>query len=253
MAQENAFIESLMDFNPVDLQVFQEPEKKNSNPNIYKTNPVKFSKADDGHYRSKVRIIYNPFDVQQSIVRKVFYAMNDSDGFFMADSTLSMGDKSCPIFKAWKKVWFDTSKDEKERKDFCKDVFQQQDEKYVLVQILEDENQPELVGQFKIWKLPKGVWTVMESKMNPSPESKKSPIRLMDYLMGRPLEIDVTPGPDDPKQPERKQREISYDLCSFSDEWEPIRKTDNTPLFTDDELEVIESYVEAKAKFEKAK
>lgn len=253
MAQDNAFIESLMDFNPSDLQVFKEPEKQDYNTNIYKTNPVKYSKADDGHYRSKVRIIYNPFDVKQSVVRRVYYAMNDADGFFMADSVLSMGDKSCPIFKAWKKVWFNNEKEEEKRKQFCKDVFQQNDEKYVLVQILEDENQPELVGQFKVWKLPKTVWTVMDAKMNPTPESKKAPIRLMDYLFGRPLEIDVTPGPDDPKNPGRKQREISYDLCSFSDEWEAIRKTDNTPLFTDEELETIESYVEAKAKFEKAK
>ena len=253
MAQENAFIGSLLDFNPSELQVFQEPEKRDFNSNIYKTNPVKLSKADDGHYRSKVRIIYNPFDLKQSVVRKVYYAMTDADGFFMADSVLSMGDKSCPIFKAWKKVWFDKTKDENERKQFCKDIFQQNDEKYVLVQILEDENQPDLVGHFMVWKLPKSVWTVMDAKMNPTPESKKSPIRLMDYLMGRPLEIDVTPGPDDSKHPERKQREISYDLCSFSDEWEAIRKVDNTPLFTDGELETIEAYIEAKAKFEKAK
>lgn len=247
------FVNSLMDFDPQNLSVFKEPEKKDYNVNIYKTNPVKFSKSEDGHYRSKVRIIYNPFSTEQSIIRKVSYALTDANGFFMADSKLSTGDRSCPIFTAWKKVWFNKNKPEDERKAFCKEVFQQNDENYVLVQILEDENQPDLVGQFKVWKLPKAVYDIMEAKMNPKPESKKKPVAIMDYLFGKPLEIDVAPGPDDPKHPERKQREISYSLCSFADDSEPIRKTDNTPLFTEDELELIETYMDAKAKYEKAK
>lgn len=255
MAQTNAndFVEELMNFNPQDLSVFQEKPKAEFDKNIYKTNPVKFSKSEDGHYRSKVRVVYNPFDIKQSVVHVVKYAMSDVDGFFMAPSKLSNGDKTCPIFTAWKKCWFSKEKPEDERKAFCKEVFNQTDENYVLVQVLEDENQPELVGKFLAMKLPKDVKTVMDAKMNPSTESKKKPVAIMDYLFGKPLEIDVTPGPDDPKQPQRKQREISYSLCAFADDSEPIIKVDGTPLFTEEELQTIEDYSEAKAKYEKAK
>lgn len=253
MTKDSEFIDGLMDFDPQNLSVFKEPERKNYDVNIYKTNPVKFSKAEDGHYRSKVRIIYNPFDVEKSIVKRKQYALTDANGFFLVPSKLSNDDTSCPIFTAWKKIWFNKSLPEAERKAFCKEVFDQTDETFVVVQILEDINQPELVGQFKLWKLPKKVWEVMDAKMNPSKDSKKKPIRLMDYLFGKPLEIDVTPGPDDPQQPNRKQREISYQLCSFADDSEPICKVDGTPLFTDEELETIESYEDAKSKYEKAK
>jgi hypothetical protein len=89
--------------------------------------------------------------------------------------------------------------------------------------------------------------------MNPSKESKKSPVPVLDWLIGLPLEMDVTPGPDDPKNPERKQREISYDLCDFDTDFAPIIKVDGTPLFTDEELELIDAYVTARAAVAKAK
>ena len=246
----DSFISDLMSFNPQDLSAFKEPEKKENNSNIYKTNPVKFSKVEDGHYRSKVRIIYNPFDVKQSIVSIKKYSLTDADGFFIAPSKLSFNDRSCPIFTAWKKLWFDKDKD---NKPFCKSVFRQLDEKYVLVQVLEDINQPELVGKILPWKLPKTVYDIMNAKMNPSEESKKKPVAIMDYLFGKPLEIDVEPGPDDKAHPERKQREISYSLCAFDGEGEPIIKVDGTPLFTEAELQLIEEYTEAKSKYEKTK
>ena len=77
------FIDDIMGFDPSNLSAFQEPVNANSfDANVYKTNPVKLSKAEDGHYRSKLRVIYNPFDVKQSIVKQISYAMNDADGFF---------------------------------------------------------------------------------------------------------------------------------------------------------------------------
>ena len=39
---------------------------------------------------------------------------------------------------------------------------------------------------------------------------KKAAIPVMDFLYGRAIELEVTPGPDDPRAPERKTRETSY-------------------------------------------
>ena len=75
----------------------------------------------------------------------------------------------------------------------------------------------------------------------------------MDYLFGPTLDMDVVPGPDDPQAPERKQREISYDLCDFDTDPTPIIKTDGTPLFTDEEIEMIEEYNQANVDLVKAK
>ena len=243
------FIDEVMGFNPQDMSVFNEQPTNSYDQNIYKTNP-KDSKSEDGHYRSKIRVIYNPFDIKRSVVQQANYAMRDMDGFFMVRSKIANGDRSCPLFISWKKLWFSGNE---EKKNWAKKMYDKSESQWVLVQILEDNNKPEQVGQIRVMKLPKAIYNKMVAKMNPSPESKKQPIPVMDYLIGLPLEMDVVPGPDDPSAPERKQREISYDLCDFDTEYAPITKVDGSQLFTDEELETIESYVTARNDFAKAK
>ena len=243
------FIDDVMGFNPNDLTIFNAPEATSTNNTVYRTNP-KDSKAEDGHYRSKLRVIYNPNDIKQSIVKQATYAMNDQDGFFMVKSALANGDRNCPIFKAWKKLWF--SGDET-KKAWARQMFDKSESQWCLVQILEDDNRPEMVGQIKVMKLPKAIYVKLEALMNPSPESKKTPVPVMDYIFGRVLEMDVTPGPDDPQHPERKNREIKYDLCAFENDPTPVIKVDGTPFFTDEELELIETYNNARNDLAKAK
>jgi hypothetical protein len=243
------FIDDVMGFNPNDLTIFNAPEATSTNNTVYRTNP-KDSKAEDGHYRCKLRVIYNPNDIKQSIVKQATYAMNDQDGFFMVKSALANGDRNCPIFKAWKKLWF--SGDET-KKAWARQMFDKSESQWVLVQVIEDENRPEMVGQIKVMKLPKAIYVKLEALMNPSPESKKTPVPVMDYIFGRALEMDVTPGPDDPQHPERKNREIKYDLCSFENDPTPVIKVDGTPFFTDEELELIETYNNARNDLAKAK
>lgn len=249
--------EEFMDFNPSDLSCFQEPEATASNPNVYNTNPVKFSKTEDGHYHSRIRLIYNVFDPRNgSIVKEVRYTMNDEKGLFFAPSKLAINKKNeCPLFTSWKSLHFsgDPKKDE-----WAKAMFEKREAQWVTVQVIEDDNAPELVGKILAFKLPKSVWNKMEAKMHPSPESKKMPQPIMDYLFGPTLTLDVAPGPDDKDHPERKQREISYDLCEFDTDPTPIINVDGTPFFTDEEIELIENYNSLnnaimKAKTDKAK
>ena len=243
------FIDDVMGFNPADMTVFNEPETGEFNQNVYKTNP-KDSKSEDGNYRSRIRVLVNPFDPKQSIVKQATYAMKDADGFFMVKSKLGNGDKDCPLFKGWKKLWF--SGDER-KKEWAKQMYDKSESQWCLVQILEDVNRPELTGQIKVMKLPKAIFVKLTALMNPASETKKAPVPVMDYIFGRELEMDVTPGPDDPQHPERKQREIKYDLCQFGNDPTPIIKTDGTQLFTDEELELIENFNNARNDVAKAK
>lgn len=246
-----SFIDDIMGFDPQSLDAFQEPvNNQNYDANIYKTNPVKLSKSDDGHYRSRIRIIYNPFNPRKSVVKQENYFIQDIDGSLLVRSKLSNDDRECPIFKSWKTLWF--SGDDT-KKEWAKKMYDKSSAQYCLIQVLEDENQPELVGKILAWKMPKTVFTKMSAKMNPATESKKAPVPVMDYLIGLPLDLDVAPGPDDPSAPERKQREISYDLCEFDSDYAPITKVDGTPLFDESEMDTIDSYVSAKAEVAKAK
>lgn len=261
---ESDFLNEVMGFDTNNLSIFDEaPASGEVNPRIYKTNPVKLSKTEDGHYHAKIRILYNPFNIRESVVKSVKYSMKDKDGFFQADSKLALNNKSCPIFTAWKKLHFAKTEDNEPdtKKDaWSKEMFKKDESKWVLIQVMEDDNQPEAVGQFKAWKLPFSIWEVMEAKMHPSADSKKTPAPLMDYLFGPMLELDVAPGPEDKEHPERKQREISYSLCSFESNGTPIMKVDGEPMFDDEQLDFISKYetaksklAESKAKLEKAK
>lgn len=261
------FIDQLMDFNPQDVTAFQEPTQQSAgNPNIYKTNPTKVSKevAADGHYRSKIRVIYNPFDKAQSIVNSAHYSFNDMDGFFMLDSKLALGDKNCRMFRDWKALHFSQDPEivatvdingtptPMTRKQWGDYMFDKGELRYCLVQVMEDANQPELVGKFMAMKLPKAIFDMMNAKMAPTDQTK-APQDLMNYLFGPVLSMDVTPGPDDPAHPERKQREIKYNLCEFESDPTPITTVNGEPLFTDEELDMINDYADGKKTLTNAK
>ena len=238
------YIDEIMGFDPSTV-VFNEPEGRNYDANVYKTNP-KDSKSESGNYLSKVRVIYNPFNPKDSIIHQATYFLKSADGGLLVKSRLGNGTRdpearSCPIFKAWKKLHFSDSEVDKQR---AFNLFQKNESDYVLVQIIEDENKSDLVGKFMAMKLPKVIKSKLEAKMNPSKDSKKIPYPVMDYVIGLELNMEVVPGPDDPAKPERKQREISYDLCEFGD-YAPIIRTDGSPFFTEEQLELIDNYVTA--------
>ena len=230
-------VSDFMGFDPTSLSVFQEKGPK-VDSNIYRTNP-KQSVSEDGVYRSRVKVLMNPNDPVNSIVNQTNYWLSSPAGQRLVRSSLSIGDTSCPIFKAWKSFWYP---EDEERRKFAKENFDRSESRWVIVQILEDENQPNLVGQFRVMKLAKDICEKLMARMKPSSASKTQPYPVMDYVIGLELNLEVNPGPDDPKAPERKQREISYSLSQFGD-FAPIIKTDGTNLFTDEELELIDTFV----------
>ena len=245
----------ILGFNPQDLSVYNQEENtsKNYNSNIYKTRPAD-SKSDDGIYRATIKVIYNPFNLRQSVLEQQSYGLQDADGWFSVVSTLTNNDTSCPIFKAWKKCHFAEKGSDlwlqaatKDNDPNGKGLFDKRFARYVTVQIIEDKNQPELEGKYMFWKMPKSVWDVINTKMNPSPESKKASIPVMDFLFGRSIDIEVTPGPDDPQHPERKARETKY-MAELSEDVVSCVNPDGSPLLNDSEQEVLDEYVRAMSK-----
>lgn len=245
--------DNILGFDPSQLSVFNQPESKggSANSNIYKPQP-KLSKSEDQVYRAQIKVIYNPHSLRESIVQRQSYALQDDKGFFQMVSKLTNNDTDCPIFKAWKTCHY--SKDPVlQAQALTKDkggkgLFDKRFERYVTVQILEDNNQPELQGRYMFWKMPRFIWDAINGKMNPSPESKKPSIPVMDFLFGRAIDLEITPGPDDPSQPERKTREISYSTSEITDDVISCTNPDGSPLLTDDEQNVLEQYVEEMTK-----
>ena len=262
MAQD--IIDMVMGFDPAEAlngSAFSNETTGNFNQNIYKTNPAGKGvvlASEDGHYHAKVRVLMNPHDFNRNIVHQAKYSMTDERGYFSAISSLSNGDKNCPIFNGFKRLRYaripgpdGTLIEDTEKVNWAKEHFDKTESDWVLVQIIEDENYPDLVGQFKAMKLPKAIMNRLQAKMKPTdPTKPKQP--LMDYLFGPVLELDVVPGPDDPTNPGRRSREVNYDLCDFATDPTLIINVDGTPFFSDEEIELIEEYNNYNNDFNKA-
>lgn len=247
---------SILNFNASDFMNAPKVEAVSGSNNFYNCNPKK-SVSEDGHYRSVVKVIYNPHNLMQTVVNRQVYSINDDQGWFSVTSSLSNNDTNCPIFKAWKSLRY--SKDpvkeswaNPENKG-GKGWFNKKTERWVTIQVIEDANQPELVGRYLFWKLPAAIWRMIDAKQNPSPESGKAAIPVFDFLIGRAIELDVTPGPDDPSDPSRKNREIKYDLSTLSEDPVQCTNVDGTPLLSDEQQEVVDEYLEMMRKVWKAR
>ena len=238
---------NLFDFDPASLvQTEDSSSKQSGNPIIYNANPSR-GNAEDGHYRSTIKVIFNPFSFKDSVVERQLYSITDENGWFEACSSLTNNDVNCPIFKAWKSLRYssDPVKNSWALPEYKggKGWFNKKTERWVTIQVLEDKNHPELEGQYMLWKMPKFIWTLISSKQTPSVESGKASIPVMDFLIGRAIELDVTPGPDDKTDPPRKNREISYDLSSLSEDPVACTNPDGSSLISEEQEEIVDKVV----------
>lgn len=252
--------EDVLGFDPQDLfkNDSQAENQSRTNDVIYKMRPAD-SKDEDGIYRATIKVIYNPFDRKHSFLEQQSYGLNDANGFFSVISSLTLNTeegKNCPIFKAWKQchyaeknsqLWLQQAKLE----EGGRALFDKRTAKYCLIQILEDKNQPDLVGAFKLWKIPASIYQIIKQKQDPT-DPKKAAIPVMDYLFGRAIDIEVHPGPDDKANPTRKTREITY-TGELSEEVVSCINPDGSPLLTSSEQEILDSYVESMKKVWKSK
>lgn len=253
---ENEF--DLLGFDPTQLSVFNKDEKNsnNANSNIYHTRPAD-SVSEDGRYRATIKVIYSPFDIKHSVLEQQSYAMHDGEGWFTVVSSLTNDDTSCPIFKAWKKCRYSPEGSVLNKQSTPKEkggngLFDKRFARYVTIQVLSDKNQPDLEGRYMLWKMPKSIWDMIDAKMNPAKESGKASIPVMDFLFGRAIDLEVIPGPDDPKQPERKQRETKY-MGEISEEVVSCLNPDKSSLLTNEEQQVLDNYVDSMTKVWRSK
>ena len=256
----STFENDFLGFDPSQIDALGQNGEtpKASNPLIYKTRPAD-SKSEDGKYHCVIKIIYNPFNPHQSLIEQQSYSLEDKNGWFGVVSKLTNGDKSCPIFKAWKRCHFADPKKYAEdpekmkmekilynqaalKKDGGNELFDKRYARYVLIQVLEDDNQPEQVGKFLFWKCPQSIWDLVEQKTKPT-DPKKAKIPVMDYLFGRSIDITVTPGEGNPGDESYNRQtkytgEISYkSVCCLA--------PDGSPLLNDEEKTVLKNYVSA--------
>ena len=210
---------------------------------IYKPRPVD-SKSEDGVYRAQIKVIYNPFNLKQSIIEQQSYMLKDETGYFNVVSSLTNNDTSCPVFKAWKVCRY--SKDPKLQaqqlkvEEGGKGLFDKRFARYVTIQVLDDQNNPDLNGKYMFWKMPKAVWDVINAKQSPT-NPQKAAIPVMDFLFGRAIDLEVYPGPGKPGD-DRYTRETKY-MCELTEETVPCVNPDMSSLLTSEQEDILEQYI----------
>ena len=139
--------QDILGFNPQDLFSTNESnqsQSSGSNGLIYRTRPQD-SVSEDGIYRAKIKIIYNPENPRKSILEQQSYGLQDAQGFFTVISSLTVDDKSCPIFTSWKKCHYAQEGTALYNQALSKDkggkgLYDRRFARYVIVQILKDKN-----------------------------------------------------------------------------------------------------------------
>lgn len=234
----------ILAFDASQLSVNNASESKSStNSNIYRARPAD-SKSEDGVYRAQIKVIYNPFDFKNSVLEQQSYALQDAEGWFTVVSSLTNNDTNCPIFKAWKTCHYskdiNLQKQEMKKEDGGRQLFDKRFARYVTIQVLDDQNQPELNGKYMFWKMPKAVWDVISAKQSPK-NPQKAAVPVMDFLFGRPIDIEVYPGPGKPGD-ERYTRETKY-MCELSEDTVSCVNPDNSSLLNAEQQQVLDNYV----------
>jgi hypothetical protein len=121
-------------------------------------------------------------------------------------------------------------------------LFDKRFARYVTIQVIDDQNNPELNGKYMLWKTPKAVWELIKGKQEPT-NPAKSPIPVMDFLFGRAIELEVKPGPGKPGD-ERYTRETSY-TAEISEDIVSCVNPDGSRILTAAQQVVLDNYIDA--------
>lgn len=163
--------DSLFDGEQSNLDAFR--RRGNSDSVIYKP---KTDSGKEGVYKSVIRFIPWYKNKQKSIVQKWAAWLVDpmTNQGKTVDCPSSVG-KPSDLFKMWKKL----RDSEDVEKQAQAERFSRRMNCYSLVQILKDDNAPELVGKIMVFKYGKKFKDMIESEINPEIGSPRDPFNLL--------------------------------------------------------------------------
>lgn len=236
----------ILGFDASQLTINNRPEAKSAgNPNVYRPRPAN-AKSEDGIYRATIKVIWNPFNLRDSVLEQQSYSLQDANGFFSVISSLTDNDTNCPIFKAWKQCHYskdvNMQRQELPKSEGGRGLFEKRFARYVTIQVLDDPNNPDLNGKYMLWKMPKAIWELIKAKQEPT-NPAKSPVPVMDFLFGRAIDLEIKPGPGKPGE-ERYSRETSY-TGELSEDTVACVNPDGSSMLTAAQQMVLDKYVEA--------
>jgi hypothetical protein len=159
----------------------------------------------DGTYKAMIRFVPNPSNPRNSLVKKYVHWLTNANGDGkMVDSPSTVGDK-CPIAD----VFFKLRKSDSAVDRKMSDKLKRREQYFALVKIIKDPQNPELEGQYKIFKFGYKIKEKIDEELKPA---FGEPTQVFDLFAGKNFELIIT----------RQGDFNNYDKSKFSSKTSPI-------------------------------
>ena len=182
-------------FNLSPDALIQPPKKKNIE--IYQPSA---DKGKDQVYQAVIRFIPNIRNPRASKIQKYYVWLDDgTDTAFSVDCPSTVGKKSILKDTYWKLKNSQSAKDQE-----LAEKFSRTESYYSIIQIVKDQNDPELEGKLMIFKFGTKINTKIENLLKPT-DGFSEPQNPYDLFNGRLFKLHIT----------KKQQWNNYDNCEF--------------------------------------
>mgnify|MGYP003639157609 CR=1 FL=1 len=171
-------------------------QASNSTNEIYKPTA---DDGKDGTYKAMIRFVPNPENPRNSLIQKyVHWLTNSSGDGKLVDSPSTIGEK-CPIADVfWKLRKSDSAVDRK-----ASEKLKRRQQYYALIKIVKDPQNPELEGQYKVFKFGYKIKEKIDAELKPD---FGEPTQVFDLFEGKNFELIIT----------RQGEYNNYDKSKFS-------------------------------------
>lgn len=195
-------MENLDIFN-LDPSLLLNPKKVKSSDLFYKPDP---EKGKDGVYKALVRFVPNIFNTSLPKVQKYYIWLTDpGTGKSMSVDCPSTVQKPSILKDIYWKLINSNSAADKE----LAEKFSRKEDYYAIIQVVKDQNQPDLEGKLMLYKFPGKINQLLEAQIKPEFGDGMNP---SDPFEGKLLGLHVR----------KVGKWNNYDLCSFIGEKCPI-------------------------------
>lgn len=189
--------------NDLSSSITEQP-KGSRDENLYTIN---LEDAVDGVYKAKVRFLPNPRNAHDCMVSKYTYYLTDVNGEngMVVDDPSSVGEKS-PIGITYFKLKNSSNPVDQ---NLAKEMFNRQDNNFAFVQIVQDQQHPELEGKVLIFKFGAKI----KGKLKAEGEDQDDGCNPFNLFAAREFKIEV----------KKVGGYNNYDSCKFVGAIKPIK------------------------------
>jgi hypothetical protein len=182
----------------------------------------------DGTYKAIIRFVPNPANPRNSLVKKYVHWLTNANGDGkMVDSPSTVGEK-CPIAD----VFFKLRKSDSAVDRKMSDKLKRREQYFSLVKIIKDPQNPELEGQYKIFKFGYKIKEKIDEELKPA---FGEPTQVFDLFAGKNFELIIT----------RQGDFNNYDKSKFSSSTSAIDMNGTPAERTKEVMATIKSELDA--------